>query len=169
MPAFRWLFTRAHWEVLIRVDASTDFGTGGFCFPSRNCIIHKWSADERARALAHSATPLRESTTFFELQGIFLLLNFFAPHLRGKRVQVECDNEAAVRDLVSCFSGKPLCMGVIAQIRDLCASFSITMRIEHILAQFNCIADFLSHDLFSQASTACKMELGNELHEPHRL
>jgi hypothetical protein len=168
-PIFAGFSPAAHWEVLIRVDASTDFGTGGFCLPSRDCIIHQWSADERARALAHSPTPLRESTTFFELQGIFLILNFFAPHLRGKRVQVECDNEAAVRDLVSCFSGKPLCMDVIARIRDLCASFSITMRIEHILAPFNCIADFLSHDLFSQASAACKMELGNELHEPNRL
>jgi hypothetical protein len=60
-------------------------------------------------------------------------------------------------------------MDVIARIRDLCASFSITMRVEHILAPFNCIADYLSHDLFSQASTACTLELGNELHEPHRL
>ena len=168
-PLFAGFSPEASWEVLIRVDASTDFGTGGFCLPSRDCIIHQWSPDERARALAHSSTPLRESTTFFELQGIFLILNFFASHLRGKRVQVECDNEAAVRDLVSCFSGKPLCMDVIARIRDLCASFSITMRIEHILAPFNCIADFLSHDLFSQASAACKVELGDELHEPHRL
>jgi hypothetical protein len=60
-------------------------------------------------------------------------------------------------------------MVVIAQIRDLCASFSITMRIEHILAHFNCIADFLSHDLFPQACDVRKLELGNELHEPHRL
>ena len=168
-PIFAGFSPSAHWEVLVRVDASTDFGTGGFCFPSRDCMIHQWSADERACALAHSTAPLRESTTYFELQGIFLLLKFFAPNLRGKRVQVECDNEAAVRDLVSCFSGKPVCMDVIARIRDLCASFSITIRVEHILAPFNCIADYLSHDLFSQASTACTLELGNELHEPHRL
>ena len=104
-----------------------------------------------------------------ELQGILLALTHFAPQLRGKRVQVECDNEGAVRDLVSCFSGKPLCMDVIAQIRDLCATFSITTRFEHILASFNCIADSLSHDNFSQASDLCLQELQVSLLEPHRL
>lgn len=158
----------AQWEVLIRVDASTDFGTGGFCLPSRECIIHAWSPEERARALAHSTTPQRESTTFFELQGILLILTHFAPQLQGKRVQIECDNEAAIRDLVCCFSGKPLCMGVIAQIRDLCARSSITTRFEHILASFNCIADCLSHDLFLQARDACHQELHVVLLEPHR-
>jgi hypothetical protein len=98
----------AQWEVLIRVDASTDFGAGGFYLPSRECFIHKWTPDERATALAHSATPLRESTTFFELKGILLALQHSALLLKGKRVQIECDNEAAVRDLTCCFSGKPL-------------------------------------------------------------
>ena len=168
-PIFAGFSPVSHWEVLLRVDASTDFGTGGFCLPSRECLIHAWSPEERARALAHSSTPLRESTTFFELQGILLALTHFAPRLRGKRVQVECDNEGAIRDLVSCFSGKPLCMDVIAQIRDLCATFAITTRFEHILASFNCIADSLSHDNFSQASDVCLQELQVSLLEPHRL
>ena len=158
----------AQWEFLLRVDASTDFGAGGFCLPSATCFIHAWSADERARALAHSSTPIRESTTFFELQGILLALTHFAPQLRGKRVQIECDNEGAIRDLVTCFSGKTLCMEVIAQIRDLCAAFFITTRFEHILASFNCIADSLSHDLFSQAYALCQQELQVNLLEPHR-
>jgi hypothetical protein len=158
----------AQWEVLIRVDASTDFGAGGFCLPSAGCFIHEWTPDERATALAHSDTPLRESTTFFELKGILLALKHFAPVLRGKRVQIECDNEAAVRDLTCCFSGKPLCMDVIAQIRDLCASITITMRVEHILAVFNNIADCLSHDLFSQANDACLSELLTPLQAPTR-
>jgi len=167
-PLFAGFSPVAHWDVLIRVDASTDFGAGGFCFPSRDCVIHAWSPEERARALAHSSAPLRESTTFFELQGILLILTHFAPLLRGKRVQIECDNEGAIRDLVCCFSGKPLCMDVIAQIRDLCALFSITTRFEHILACFNCIADSLSHDLFSQASAVCQLELQVALLKPHR-
>jgi hypothetical protein len=133
------------------------------------CIIHAWLPEERASALAHSDTPMRESTTFLELKGILLILTFFANDLQGKRVQVECDNEAAVRDLTCCFSGKSACMSVIAQIRDLCAGFSITMRIEHILASFNCIADFLSHDLFPQAHDECLRELNAPLLEPHRL
>jgi hypothetical protein len=158
----------AQWEVLIRVDASTDFGAGGFYLPSRECFIHKWTPDERATALAHSATPLRESTTFFELKGILLALQHSALLLKGKRVQIECDNEAAVRDLTCCFSGKPLCMIVIAQIRDFCALNFITMRVEHILAVFNNIADCLSHDLFTQANDACLLELHSPLQAPSR-
>jgi hypothetical protein len=167
-PLFAGFSPVANWEHLIRVDASTDFGTGGFCVPSLNCFIHAWSASERALALAHSTTPLRESTTFFELQGILLILTHFAPLLRGKRVQIECDNEAAVRDLGSCFSGKPQCMSVIAQIRDLCADFTIIPRFEHILAGFNCVADQLSHNLFPQASAECQRELMSPLRAPHR-
>ena len=168
-PFFAGFSPVASWEALIRVDASTDFGTGGFCLPSFECYIHEWSAPERAQALAHCAAPLRESTAFFELQGILLILTRFSPALRGKRVQIECDNEAAIRDLVSCYSGKPQCMSVIAQIRDLCAVFSIYPRFEHILASFNCIADQLSHDLFPQASVACQNELGAPLRAPYRL
>ena len=167
-PIFAGFSPSAHWEVLIRVDASTDFGAGGFCLPSMECYIHAWSTDERAQALAHSSTPLRESTTFLELLGILLILTHFAPQLHGKRVQIECDNEAAIRDLVCCFSGKPLCMDVIARIRDLCAACLITTRFEHILASFNYIADNLSHDLFTQASAACQAELRSPLRAPYR-
>ena len=167
-PIFAGFSPVAGWEALIRVDASTDFGTGGFCLPSFECLIHEWSAAERAQALAHSLAPLRESTTFFELQGILLALTQFAPLLRGKRVQIECDNEAAIRDLVSCFSGKPQCMRVIAQIRDLCAAFAINPRFKHILASFNCVADQLSHNLFPQASATCQIELQAPLRAPCR-
>ena len=167
-PLFAGFSPTAQWELLIRVDASTDFGAGGFCVPSFGCLIHAWSDAERAQALAHSVTPLRESTTFFELLGILLTLRHFAPLLRGKRVQIECDNEAAIRDLVCFFSGKPQCMSVIAAIRDLCASCAITPRFEHILASFNCVADRLSHDLFPQASEECLRELHAPLLVPHR-
>ena len=159
----------AQWEVLIKVDASTDFGAGGVCLPSHECMIHAWSTEERKQALAHSDQPIRESTTFFELSGTLLMLTLFAPLLRGKRVQVECDNEGAVRDLVSCFSGKPQCMSVIAKIRDICALNSITPRFEHILSHFNMIADRLSHDDFLQANALCLQEFLRPLREPHRL
>ena len=47
--------------------------------------------------MAHSVSAIRELTTpFFELLGILLILTQFAPLLYGKRVQIECDNEAAV-------------------------------------------------------------------------
>ena len=159
----------AHWDVLIKVDASTDFGSGGFCLPSLENHIHMWSSEERACAMAHSAQALRESTTYFELRGIFLILSHFAPLLKGKRVQIECDNEAAVRDLVCCFSGKPMCMQVIAAIRDLCATHFIIPKFEHILSSFNAIADRLSHDDFLQANTLCLQEFSRPLLPPTRL
>ena len=156
------------WEVLIKVDASTDFGSGGFCFPSLDCHIHMWSSEERACAMAHSVNAVRESTTFFELLGILLILTNFAPLLHGKRVQIECDNEAAVRDLVCCFSGKPMCMHIIARIRNLCAANHIIPRFEHILSAFNSIADRLSHDDFPQADSLCLNEFSRHLLPPLR-
>jgi hypothetical protein len=157
------------WEILIKVDASTDFGMGGFCFPSFECLVHMWSPSERALALAHSATPIRESTTFFELLGILRILTHFADACRGKRVQIECDNEGAVRDLVCCFSGRPLCLNLITEIRNVCANFSIIPRFEHILSRFNLIADRLSHDDFSQADVLCNAEFHRSLQPPSRL
>ena len=157
------------WDVLIKVDASTDFGMGGFCLPSFDCFIHEWLPDERAQALAHRNDPIRESTTFFELLGILLILSSLTSVCRGKRVQIECDNEAAIRDLNRCFSGKPLCMSVIAKIRDVCALNAITPRFEHILACFNSIADRLSHDDFTQASALCLAKFQRPLPPPCRL
>ena len=132
-------------------------------------MVHEWTSEERSRALAHREQPIRESTTFFELLGILLILLQFAPLLLGKRVQIECDNEAAVRDLVCCFSGKPQCMSVIAEIRNVCAANFITPRFEHILSQFNSIADRLSHDDFFQANELCLREFDRPLLLPPRL
>ena len=81
------------------------------------------------------------------------MLTSFASTCRGMRVQIECDNEGAIRDLNRCFSGKPLCMSIISKIRDICAANAITPRFEHITACFNSIADRLSHDDFPQASS----------------
>ena len=119
--------------------------------------------------MAHSVNVVRESTTFFELLGILLILTNFAPLLHSKRVQIECDNEAAVRDLVCCFSGKSMCMHVIARIRNLCAANHIIPRFEHILSDFNFIADRLSHDDFPQADSLCLNEFSRRLLPPLRL
>jgi hypothetical protein len=167
-PLFAGFSPTHQWEILIKVDASTDFGTGGFCFPALDSLVHEWLPDDRCRALAHSTAPIRESTTFFELLGIFLILSHFAPVLRGRRVQIECDNEAAIRDLGCCFSGKPQCMAVIADIRNLCASCFIIPRYEHILSNFNMIADRLSHDDFPQANLLCHEEFRRPLLPPQR-
>jgi hypothetical protein len=47
--------------------------------PSFDCCIHEWSAEERKQAMAHSEQAIRESTTFFELLGILLMLAEFDP------------------------------------------------------------------------------------------
>jgi hypothetical protein len=86
----------ASWEVLIKVDASTDFGAGGVCIPSFANLIHEWSPTERYDALHHCDEPIRESTCFFELQAIYLMLLNSTPLLVGKRVPIECDNKASI-------------------------------------------------------------------------
>jgi hypothetical protein len=167
-PLFAGFSPTHQWEILIKVDASTEFGTGGFCLPSFECFVHEWSAEERCNALAHCVSPIRESTTFFELLGILRILSHFAPMLRGRRVQIECDNEAAIRDLCTCFSSKPMCMTVIADIRNLCASSFIIPRFDHISSQFNLIADRLSHNDYPQAKVLCQDEFRLPLLPPLR-
>ena len=68
---------------------------------------------------------------FFELLCILLASAHFATACRGKRVHIGCDNEAAISDLVSCFSGLPLCLNIIASIRDLGAEYSTIPSFDH--------------------------------------
>lgn len=143
------------YHVLIRTDASTEFGAGGFIFPRRDAFVHKWSADERSAA----SRRLRESTTYFELRAILLALQTFGPMIKYCRVQLECDSEPAVLALLKCYSPEPGCHETIRSICLFCASLHITPRWEHILSSFNTIADALSHDSFSQAQLFFAEEL----------
>ena len=152
------------WEVLIRVDASTEFGAGAFCLPSQRCGIHAWTANERSEAMRDQ----RESTMFFELLAILLMIRRFSDSLNGKRVQIECDNESAIRALCSCFSEKSSCMTVVGMIRDICADLRIIPRYEHILSTFNPVADALSHDQYDQAVHEFLAEYGMALLAPER-
>jgi hypothetical protein len=147
------------WQSLVRTDASTLFGAGGFVFPQRKAFIHEWSGDDRLAALRR----VRESTTFFELHAICTALEVFGPDLRGERVQFECDSEPAVIALRKCYSTEPGCADLIRSICLLCTSFHITPRWEHILGTFNTIADSLSHNLIDQAQLFCGAELGGVL------
>ena len=152
------------YEFLIRSDASTDDGCGGFCLPftPSTCgflaCYHAWDSRERADAVGHSVTSVRESTMFFELLGLLHLLVHFSPVLHGRRVQFECDSESAVRALSKGFSKKPLCMGIIRRFWLLCALSHITPRFEHILARYNTVADHLSHLHVPQAIAAASSE-----------
>ena len=147
------------WDLLIRTDASTDFGAGGFAFPLGKAFVHKWSAVDRTAG----SRRIRESTTFFGLSAILLALRLLGPELKGKRVQFECDSEPAVLALCKCYSPELGCHDCIRAICLLCASLHITPRWEHILSPFNSIADALSHDMFSQACFSYAQELGGSL------
>ena len=152
------------YEFLIRSDASTDDGCGGFCLPFTPsacgflACYHAWDAYERADASGHSVTSVRESTMFFELLGLLHLLVHFVPFLHGRRVQFECDSEPAIRALIKGFSKKPLCMRLIRRFWLLCASSHITPRFVHILARYNAVADHLSHLRVPQAIAAALSE-----------
>jgi hypothetical protein len=149
----------SQWEVLIRTDASTDFGAGGFSFPLGHAFIHEWSATEREAASRH----LRESSTFFELLAILIALRLWGPSLRQRRVQFESDSEPAVMALSKCYSPEPGCQGLIHEICLASSLYHISPRWEHILSPYNSIADALSHDSFPQAQCCFGEEFGGVL------
>lgn len=150
----------SRWEALVRCDASTSDGCGGFVVPSLCCFLHLWSDAERAVA---TAGRLRESTPLLELWGLARSIREFGPALQGQRVQFELDCEPAVLILRKCFSPIAGCMEAVLSVIDLCCLFHIIPKWEHILAPFNQVADALSHNDFTQAEALCKAEFGGPL------
>ena len=163
-PIFAGFSPTSSFEFLVRSDASTTDGCGGFCLPFTPsacgflACFHAWAPGERTAALGHSSTPIRESTMYFELLGLLYLLEHVVVFLQGKRVQFECDSEPAIRALSKGFSKMPLCMSLIRRFWLLCASHHVTPRFEHILARFNDVADHLSHLRVPQAVDAALSE-----------
>jgi hypothetical protein len=150
-------------EIVVRTDASTDFGAGGFMWPSFDGFIHGWSAGDRESSLLSSDEHVRESTMYFELRAIRIALDVFGGVLRGRRVQFESDSECAIQCLQKCYSGRPRCQSIIRDIIAICVSLRISPRWEHISACFNDIADCLSHDRLFQAQAHCESEFGAQL------
>ena len=74
------------------------------------------------------------------------------------RVQLELDSQTSVTDLRSWSAGRPAILSLVNEIWDLLISFSITPRFEHILRDYNKVADFLSNSLCSQAEAQFKLE-----------
>jgi hypothetical protein len=152
-------------EFVVRTDASTEFGAGGWVYPSFEgfIVIVGWSAGDRAASLASSSLNLRESTTFFELRAIQLSLARFGTLMKGKRVQFESDSQPGVQALQKTFSIRPLCQDIIQDIISTCVSLHIYPRWEHISACFNEIADCLSHNRLSQAQVCCTKEFSTSI------
>jgi hypothetical protein len=147
------------WQALVRTDASTEFGAGGFVFPRAEAFVHMWTASERTAASRH----VRESTTYFELLAILIALQLLGSSLSGLRVQFECDSEPAVIALCKCYSPEKGCRDIIRSICLFCTSHHITPRWEHILGVFNTVADSLSHNNFFQAKALFAAGLGGDL------
>ena len=135
--------------------------------PLNRGVYGVWSDDERRAALEldapKSGTLLSESSTVLELAAFKHGLNILGPELRGQRVQFELDSQTAILDLRSWSAGRPAILSLVNEIWNLIISFNITPRFEHILRDFNKVADFLSNSLCVQAEEQFKLEFGAPL------
>ena len=164
---------RFSWDILVRTDASTEFGWGGAAFPFHVGCYGAWSHAERALALrcdpSGAPTLKSASTVTFELLALRNTLRFcqtlvsrgFA--FAGKRVQFELDAEAAVLCLRKFYSDIPPILAILEEIRTLCIELDLVHRFEHILRDFNCIADALSKNSPPQAVRFYAEEFGSAL------
>ena len=158
---------RDTWQSLFRADASSAVGFGAMAVPLNRGVYGVWSDDERRAALEldapKSGTLLSESSTVLELAAFKHCLNILGPELRGQRVQFELDSQTAILDLRSWSAGRPAILSLVNEIWNLIISFNITPRFEHILRDFNKVADFLSNSLCVQAEEQFKLEFGAPL------
>ena len=164
---------RFSWDILVRTDASTEFGWGGVAFPFHIGCYGAWSHAERALALRcdPSGVPSLKSasTVTFELLALRNTLHFCKTLISrgftfaGKRVQFELDAEAAVLCLRRFYSDIPSILAILEEIRTLCIELDLVHRFEHILRDFNCIADALSKNSPPQAVRFYAEEFGSAL------
>ena len=158
---------RDSWQALLRQDASSEVGFGAMTFPLGVGVYGVWSAEERRAALAPDDPQHQDlaasSSTVLELTATKHSLSLLGPSLRGMRVQLELDSQTSVIDLRSWSAGRPAILTLVNEIWDLLIEFSITPRFEHILRDYNKVADFLSNSLCSQAEEQFKLEFGTPL------
>ena len=158
---------RETWESLLKCDASSDFGFGAMVVPQSIGVIGRWADDERVLARKSDAPDARElatdSSTILELLALRNAISLLNAHLRGKRVQIEMDSQTAVCDLRSWSAGRPGILTVVNEIWDLIISLEISPRFQHILREFNAVADALSKFLPSQAKLLFEKEFGGAL------
>ena len=119
-------------EVLTYSDAS-DSGWGGFAVQiGGQAAVGSWSVDESSK-----------SSTFRELRATGLVLQSFAPQLRGKEVLHRTDNRNT-EIILSVGSRKADLHNEAVNIYRLCREFSIRLTVEWISREFNEVADELS-------------------------
>jgi hypothetical protein len=143
----------ASWEVLARIDASTDWGGGGIMvsrgaqsIPWFSCV---WSPDVIAKA---KRSRQRESTGFLEFRALTRWMEIFGEACSGKRVLIESDNSSVVYGIERAYSDKPDSMQEIVVFRKLCLRYRLVVRVRHIVGVvYNSVADALSHNRIDDA------------------
>lgn len=158
---------RDSWQSLFRSDAASDWGFGAMLFPQCTGVMGAWSRADRdeARTSDDIDKPqlASDSSTVTELLAVKKALAILGPTLRGQRVQFELDSQTAILDLSSWNAGRPGILAVVNDVWSLIVSFEITARFEHILRDFNQVADALSKNLLTQAHTLFQSEFGAKL------
>jgi hypothetical protein len=110
-PVFIDFGPMASWQAIGRVDASTDWGCGGWVWirgqPQAWAFKNKWTEAERAKALqgAQGEPKLqRLSATVLETLAHEMWMRMFARKCRGLRVLLECDNLNVTRAIGRAYS-----------------------------------------------------------------
>jgi hypothetical protein len=150
------------WEALIQIDASTEWGMGGFLWIPPNLVgfARPWSPEEREAAFVTT----RESTGFFETLAVQVFLALVADRCIGMRVEIDMDNRESARSLSSGYSKRPLLLDLVRKIWSICVRSRIVLRVCHILGvPFNPIADALSHNRLAEAKCLARRRFGSEL------
>ena len=150
------------WQGLGRVDASTQWGCGGFLFLHGKLIgfLHKWTQEDRDR----SFVVQRESTGALELLGAIHWARRFASRCKALRLLLEMDNESSTIGLQAGYSENQTLMDLIGRCRIRFARNHVVLRVNHVKGdRFNLIADHLSHGRVSQAKAQAWKEFGSPL------
>ena len=142
----------ASFEVLIRVDASTEWGCGGWAWVRGSdkafFFTHEWSAEDRLLSFVRS----RESTGCLETYGVALAAERFAHLCEGRRVLVESDGQCAIQALQKAYSDKANMMVFIMRAWEALTRVFATARFSHVVGvRFNRVADLLSHGRVEEA------------------
>jgi hypothetical protein len=152
----------ASWEVLGRVDASTDWGCGGIYYDGTNLwyFMHKWTDGERSDAFVEK----RASTGVMEMMGAHHWLRVFGGFCTGRRLQLELDNSASVLTLEASYTKTEAMLDVLKPVLRMCVEQHIILRARHIMGVvFNQVADLLSHNQLAQAVCRARAEFGASL------
>ena len=163
-PIFAGFSPVTTFEVLGRVDASTEWGCGGFAYDvatgELHGFCHEWTAEERKKA--HVA--VRESTGVMEAMGARIWLEVLGPTCRNRRLQLELDNSSVTRALGSLYSPTPPLMLEVVDAATICCELRVCLRVRHVTGDvFNQIADRLSHNDIPQARCLAVKEFGTPL------